>query len=408
MRSAHGDSVDRHGPSAKALPGGTPPRHHCFGVSAGRVDEPAERRRSCVCCASEAESLSFSARAAHGGTPFHAADAYAGAAHSKRLVRLVELADASAEDALGAAAWLAHECATDALRARAADRRVRSARRLPAGRDAAGSSASCAASAAGARPSPAKGLARCLPSRATRRRGSARPIRRPARASEPLGPRAAGRADPGRRRGQLPGPRLRRSGRAHAWRRCRSRAVASGAAIFQAILATARPYTTAERAPEFPGLPPLPRAGTLGGRVGVEPLFAALASGFAERFGLALERAAALHRRAARAGCRRAAAARGPRARRSAQRRSGRDSDRRARGPRRSARRRRARASAPARRLDRRGATTCARSRRRSRARARESRARARCARWLADPKVLAIGVVAPEAIAQAVRLSGA
>ena len=42
MRSAHGDSVDRHGPSAKALPGGTPPQHHCFGVRAGRVDEPAE------------------------------------------------------------------------------------------------------------------------------------------------------------------------------------------------------------------------------------------------------------------------------------------------------------------------------------------------------------------------------
>jgi hypothetical protein len=33
---------------------------------------------------------------------------------------------------------------------------------------------------------------------------------------------------------------------------------------------------------------------------------------------------------------------------------------------------------------------------------------RAHCARWLADPRVLAIGVVAPDAIAEAIRRSAA
>jgi hypothetical protein len=63
----------------------------------------------------------------------------------------------------------------------------------------------------------------------------------------------------------------------------------SGAHLFQAVLGRERPYTTAERAPEFPGLPPLPPAGALG--LGAEVLGAALARGFETRFGLELESA---------------------------------------------------------------------------------------------------------------------
>jgi len=62
-----------------------------------------------------------------------------------------------------------------------------------------------------------------------------------------------------------------------------------GACLFQALIGRARPYTTAERAPEFPGLPPLPPAGALG--VEAEALAASLARGFEARFGLELERA---------------------------------------------------------------------------------------------------------------------
>jgi hypothetical protein len=63
----------------------------------------------------------------------------------------------------------------------------------------------------------------------------------------------------------------------------------SGAHLFQAVFGRLRPYTTLERAPEFPGLPPLPPAGALD--VEAEILAAALARGFETRFGLALEAA---------------------------------------------------------------------------------------------------------------------
>jgi len=62
-----------------------------------------------------------------------------------------------------------------------------------------------------------------------------------------------------------------------------------GACLFQVLIGRARPYTTAERAPAFPGLPPLPPAGALG--VEAEALAASLARGFEARFGLELERA---------------------------------------------------------------------------------------------------------------------
>ncbi|HKC51820.1 MAG TPA: hypothetical protein VKF60_13575 [Myxococcota bacterium] len=62
-----------------------------------------------------------------------------------------------------------------------------------------------------------------------------------------------------------------------------------GACLFQALIGRARPYTTAEPAPEFRGLPPLPPAGALG--VEAETLATALARGFEARFGLELERA---------------------------------------------------------------------------------------------------------------------
>ena len=60
-----------------------------------------------------------------------------------------------------------------------------------------------------------------------------------------------------------------------------------GAHVLQLVVARARPYTTAERDPEFPGLPPLPPAGALA--IGAEELAAALARGFASRFALELE-----------------------------------------------------------------------------------------------------------------------
>jgi hypothetical protein len=65
---------------------------------------------------------------------------------------------------------------------------------------------------------------------------------------------------------------------------------AGGAHLFQALLGRARPYTTAEPAPDFPGLPPLPPAGALG--IDAETLAAALARGFETRFALELESAA--------------------------------------------------------------------------------------------------------------------
>jgi hypothetical protein len=62
----------------------------------------------------------------------------------------------------------------------------------------------------------------------------------------------------------------------------------SGALVFQTVFARARAYTTAERAPEFPGLPPLPAPGTLGS-ISFERLASALERGFASRFSLELE-----------------------------------------------------------------------------------------------------------------------
>jgi len=61
---------------------------------------------------------------------------------------------------------------------------------------------------------------------------------------------------------------------------------ASGAILFQALVAGRRPFTTAEPAPEFPGLPALPPPGVLG--IEGERLCAALVDGFAARFGLEL------------------------------------------------------------------------------------------------------------------------
>jgi hypothetical protein len=62
-----------------------------------------------------------------------------------------------------------------------------------------------------------------------------------------------------------------------------------GAHLFQALFGRGRTYTTAERAPEFPGLPPLPPPGVLG--VDAETLASGLARGFETRFALGLERA---------------------------------------------------------------------------------------------------------------------
>ena len=372
-RQRHSPGVHPRDISASAYPG-------------ARVDEPAERRRVVRFAAlAEAESQGFSARAAHGGTPFRAADAYAGAAHSRRLVRLVELARASAEDALGAAAWLAQ--------------RVRN-RRAACSRSSRGE---CGLLGAFQRVGTQRARARAA--RAVRRALGVRGRRdlravcrqRATRAAWLAASRAAGRRaplnrwvrgllagpDPDRCRRQLPGPRLRRGGRRASRGSCRSRASRAARRSSRRSSRPRRPYTTAERAPEFAG----PAAAAARRDAGRPRRSRAALRRARERIRRALRARAraraALRRRAARAGCRRAAAARGPRARRSAQRRSGRDSDRRARGPRRPARRRRARASAPARRLDRRARR---RARARDRARglaAREPRA-ARALRALA------------------------
>jgi len=62
---------------------------------------------------------------------------------------------------------------------------------------------------------------------------------------------------------------------------------AAGALVFQGVCGNARAFATEEPAPEFPGLPPLPEAAPLG----ADParLAAALAEGFARRFGLSPE-----------------------------------------------------------------------------------------------------------------------
>ncbi|MGH2899134.1 MAG: hypothetical protein ACRDMZ_10715, partial [Solirubrobacteraceae bacterium] len=67
----------------------------------------------------------------------------------------------------------------------------------------------------------------------------------------------------------------------------------SGVAIFQAVLALEAPYTTAEREPQWPGLPTAPEPTTLARERGGAPDFAAiaaaLAAGFAERMSLELD-----------------------------------------------------------------------------------------------------------------------
>ena len=322
-------------------------------------------------------------------------------------MRLVELADASAEDALGAAAWLAQECATDALvlaqlggecgllgafqrvgrSGLAAERRG-----LCGGRSAYAGDGTCALFAV-TRDAPAWFAEAEAPT-------GARLLNRWVRGLlAGLSRVGVSASYPGRDFVAADGARVAALSLAR---------FASGAAIFQAILATARPYTTAERAPEFPGLPPLPRAGTLGGRVGVEPLFAALAAGFAERFGLELERAplSSDERRALAAvalpaleepelaGLRSGGAVAIPIGELEAHVAL--------------------RADGALERVRLRGDWIAGSADVRALETALEGlqpgspELAARCARWLADPKVLAIGVVAPEAIAQAVRLSSA
>lgn len=217
--------------------------------------------------------------------PVSSRDAYAGAAHSTRLVRLVELARASAEDALGAAALLANEYAGDALvlaqltgecgllgafQRTGRSGLARELRGLCGGRSAFAGEGTCALFAV---TRDADGwLGEPVP--------AARKLNRWVRGLLAGLTRIGVAASyPGRDFIAVEGARIAQLALARE---------ASGAWMFQAILATGRPYTTAERAPEPPGLPPLPRAGALG--LESEPLFAALASGFAERFGLALGR----------------------------------------------------------------------------------------------------------------------
>ncbi len=63
---------------------------------------------------------------------------------------------------------------------------------------------------------------------------------------------------------------------------------AAGSHLFQAAFGRTRSHVTREPEPEFPGLPPLPRAGTLA--VEADVLAEALLRGFESRFGLQLER----------------------------------------------------------------------------------------------------------------------
>lgn len=70
----------------------------------------------------------------------------------------------------------------------------------------------------------------------------------------------------------------------------------SGVLVFQAVLGVDAPYTTAEREPSWPGLPPAPAATSLAReRVpapGFDAIASALAEGFADRFSVALEESA--------------------------------------------------------------------------------------------------------------------
>lgn len=322
-------------------------------------------------------------------------------------MRLVELADASPEDALGAAAWLAQECAADALVLAklegecgllGAFQRVgrsgleRELRGLCGGRSAFAGEGTCALFAVSR--DPAAWFAEADPPTGARLLN--RWVRGLLAGLARLGVAAS---YPGRDFVAVAGARVAALSLGRS---------ASGAAIFQAIVATARPYTTEERAPEFPGLPPLPRAGTLGGRFAAAPLFSALAGGFAERFGLELERAplSTDERRALAgvalppladaelAGLRSGGAVATPIGELEAH------IARRADG---ALERVRLRGDWIAAAADVRALEESLEG-----LQAESPELVARCARWLADPKVLAIGVVAPEAIAEAVRLSSA
>ena len=321
-------------------------------------------------------------------------------------MRLIELADTSAGDALGTASWLAQEGAGDALVLAelagecgllGAFQRVgrsglaREQRGLCGGRSARAGAGTCALLAVtrdapgwlgeAAPPAGARALNRWV-------RGLLAGLQR-------LGLAAS---YPGRDFVALDGARVAQLSLARE---------ANGATIFQAILATGRPYTTAEPAPDHTGLPPCPRAGTLGG-VETASLFAALASGFAERFGLALERAplSAGERRAAAdvalpaledgelAGLRSGGAVTIP---------IGELEAHVALRPDGAFARARLRGDWIAARPDVRALEDALVGLAPS-----SPELRDRCARWLADPAVLAIGVVSPDSIVQALALSSA
>ena len=206
-------------------------------------------------------------------------------------MRLLELAEASAEDAFGAAAWLARAGAPDALvlaqltgesGALGAFQRAgrsglaRELRGVCGGRSAFAGEGTCALFAVARDVHAWLGEPRPLP--------AARVLNRWVRGLlAGLNRLGVAASYPGRDFVAANGARVAQVslGRAEG-----------GAWILQAILATARPFTTAEPAPAFPGLPPLPPAATLGPAArATEPLFAALAGGFAERFALGIERA---------------------------------------------------------------------------------------------------------------------
>jgi len=204
-------------------------------------------------------------------------------------VRLLELAGVSSEDAFGAATWLARAGAPDALvlaelggesgALGAFQRAGRSglARELRGpcgGRSAFAGEGTCALFAVASDVHAWLGEARPLP--------AARVLNRWVRGLlAGLSRVGVAASYPGRDFVAADGARVAQVSVGRA---------ASGAWILQAILASRRPFTTREPAPAFPGLPPLPPAGVLAPAAGArEPLFAALAVGFAERFALALE-----------------------------------------------------------------------------------------------------------------------
>ena len=217
-----------------------------------------------------------------------AGDAHAGSRHARRRARLTRLAHVSAERTVRTLAWLARECAADAL--------------LVA--DLAGDPSGLL----GAFQRPGKS-------------GEARELRASCGGrSALLGPGrvvlCARVADPagwlGEPAGRLSGPRLLNRlvrgvlagltpigvaasypGRDFAVvgnERVAQLALgrdARGAVLFQAVCAAQEPVATREPDPAFPGLPALPPAGAL--EIPAPALADALAQGFAARFGLELE-----------------------------------------------------------------------------------------------------------------------